>query len=125
MLDAFVVEGEKVTVEGWLTFYDENEKSWKPLDGILTFYLDGREIGSTEARYGQFSYTFPSPVIGKHKIDIKFKAEGYEMSHKSLSFEVVPMEKKKRIIRFAKIIFILILLLCATLLLSVFLVRLL
>lgn len=124
LIDAFVSEGEKVTVEGWLTFYDEKEMSWKPLDGTLTFYLDGREIGKEKAQYGQFSFSFPSPSIGKHKIEIKFKTEGYESSYKSLSFEVVEKRRKEMVARFAKIIFLLIFLLCLALFLSVFLAKL-
>jgi hypothetical protein len=124
LLDAFVSEGEKVTVEGWLTFYDEKEMTWKPLDGLLTFYLNGREIGKAKAQYGLFSFTFPSPSVGKHKIEIKFKEEGYESSYKSLFFEVVEKRKKERVSRVARLIFFLILFLCFILFLSIFLSKL-
>ncbi len=111
-VDAYIAEGEIVTLEGWLTYYDEKDKSWKPLDGEVSVYLNGVKIGSTNAKLGQFSFNFPSPSIGKHRIDLKFKAEGYEASYKSLSFEVTERERKRSLMRFAKIVFVLILLLC-------------
>lgn len=122
-VNAYVAEGEIVTVEGWLTFYDEKEMTWKPLDGKVVYYLDGRELGSANAKLGQFSFSFPSPAIGKHRIDLKFKAEGYEPSHKSLNFEVVEREKKRSVMRFAKIVFVLILLLCLGFFSTVFFFR--
>ncbi|MFN3383509.1 MAG: hypothetical protein ACK401_01270 [Archaeoglobaceae archaeon] len=122
-VDAYIAEGEIVTLEGWLTYYDEKEKSWKPLDGEVAVYLDGVKIGSTNAKLGQFSFSFLSPSIGKHKIDLKFKAEGYESSYKSLSFEVTEKERKRSLMKFAKIVFVLILLLCLSLFSIVFLLR--
>ncbi|MEM1579083.1 MAG: hypothetical protein QXN34_02335 [Archaeoglobaceae archaeon] len=122
-VDAFVAEGEVTSVEGWLTFYDEKEKSWKPLDGELKFYLDGREIGRASSKTGQFKFSFLSPSIGKHRLDIKFKEKGYEPSYKSLEFEVVKIEKKFKIVKFTKIVFILLLLICAAFFISVFLLK--
>ncbi|MEM0204022.1 MAG: hypothetical protein QXO16_09010 [Archaeoglobaceae archaeon] len=122
-VDAYIAEGEMVTVEGWLTYYDEEDKSWKPLDGEIVFYLDGREIGSANAKLGQFSFSFLSPSIGKHRIDLKFKAEGYESSYKSLNFEVVEREKKRSLAKLAKVIFVLILLLCLSFFSIVFFLR--
>ncbi len=119
-IDSFVCEGEMVTVEGWLTFYDEKEKEWKPLDGKVKFYLDGKEIGESEAKMGSFSFSFLSPYIGRHRIDIKFKAPGYEPSYKSLEFEVVKSEKKSQVMRVAKLIFVLIMLLVIFMILSIF-----
>lgn len=119
-VNAYLAEGEKVTIEGWLTFYDEKERTWKPLDGKVVFYLDGKEIGSANAILGQFSFSFTSPVIGKHRIDIKFKADGYEPSYKSMSFEVVEGEKKRELLKFVKIIFVLILVFSLAILLTVF-----
>lgn len=123
-LDAYVAEGDVVTVEGWLTYYDEVEKSWKPLDGEVVFYLDGIKIGSTISKLGQFSFSFPSPSVGRHKVELKFKAEGYESSYKAISFEVVGKEKKRSLMRFAKFVFLLILLLSLSILASVFFVKL-
>lgn len=122
-VDAFVAEGEIATIEGWLTFYDEKEKSWKPLDGEVKFYLDGREVGKTTSKMGQFKFSFLSPSIGKHRIDLKFKEKGYEPSYKSLEFEVVKIEKKFKIVRFTKIAFILLLLICAASFISIFLLK--
>ncbi|MEM2726769.1 MAG: hypothetical protein QXV61_00735 [Archaeoglobaceae archaeon] len=112
-----------VTVEGWLTFYDEKEKEWKPLDGRIKFYLDGKEIGESDAKMGSFSFSFLSPYIGKHKIDIKFKAPGYESSYKSIDFEVVKAEKKSNVMRVARLAFILIMLLLIVLFLSIFIAK--
>jgi hypothetical protein len=123
--DAFVCEGEKVTLEGWLTFYDEKEREWKPLDGKVKVYLNGREIGEAEARTGLFSFSFPSPYIGKHRVDLKFKAPGYESSSKSLEFEVVEVQKKMSVARLAKVVLILIMLLAILSFLSVFIIKLL
>lgn len=123
LLDAFVSEGEIVTVEGWLTFYDEKEKEWKPLDGKIKFYLNGKEIGEAEAKLGTFSFSFPSPYVGKHRIDMKFKAPGYEPSFRSLEFEVVQAKKKSSVLRLAKTAFILIMLLIAVLVISVFIAK--
>lgn len=123
-IDAFVCEGDTVTLEGWLTFYDEENKEWKPLDGKVRFYLDGKEIGEAEARAGLFSFSFPSPCIGKHRIDVKFKAPGYETSSRSLEFEVVKAEKKLSVMRLAKLAMILILLLIISLFLSIFVFKL-
>ncbi|MEM4155128.1 MAG: hypothetical protein QXQ38_00200 [Archaeoglobaceae archaeon] len=117
-VNGFVSEGEMVTVEGWLTFYDEKEKEWKPLDGRVKFYLDGKEIGESDAKLGAFSFSFLSPYIGKHKIDMKFKAPGFEPSYKSLEFEVVKAEKKSNVLRVAKIALVLIMLLVISLFLS-------
>ncbi|MCS7130379.1 MAG: hypothetical protein NZ872_03060 [Archaeoglobaceae archaeon] len=122
-LDAFVCEGELVTVEGWLTFYDEREKEWKPLDGRIKFYLDGKEIGEAEAKAGSFSFSFLSPYIGRHKLDMKFKAPGYEPSYRSLDFEVVKAEKKSNVLRMARLAFILIMLLVIVLFLSIFIAK--
>ncbi|MEM0214948.1 MAG: hypothetical protein QXU31_02930 [Archaeoglobaceae archaeon] len=122
-VDAFVSEGEIVSVEGWLTFYDDKEKEWKPLDGRIKFYLDGKEMGECEARMGSFLFSFPSPSIGKHRIDLKFKAPGYEPSYKSLDFEVVEREKKTSLIRLARMAFLLIMLLVVVLFLSIFIAK--
>lgn len=122
-IDAFVSEGEIVTVEGWLTFYDEKEKEWKPLEGILKFYLDGKELGESQAKMGIFSFSFLSPYVGRHKIDIKFKAQGYEPSYKSLEFEVVKAEKKTQVRRVARIAFLMIMLLLIALFLSIFMAK--
>jgi len=122
-LDAFVCEGEIVTVEGWLTFYDENEKEWKPLDGKVKLYLDGKELGEAEARMGAFSFNFPAPYLGKHRIDVKFKAPGYETSAKSLEFEVVKAEKRAYVLRVARLAFLLIMLLVIVLFLSIFMAK--
>lgn len=123
LVDAYIAEGEIVKVEGWLTYYDEREKSWKPLDGEIVFYLNGVKIGSSNSKLGQFSFSFPSPSIGKHRIDLKFKAEGYEPSYKSLNFEVTERERKRKLMRFAKVIFVLILLISLTLISTVFFLK--
>lgn len=122
--DAFVCEGDIVTLEGWLTFYDDDSKEWKPLDGKVRFYLDGREIGEAEAKAGFFSFSFLSPSLGKHRIDMKFKALGYETSSKSLEFEVVKAERKLNVMRLAKVAMILVMLLIISLFLSIFMIKL-
>ncbi|MCS7143604.1 MAG: hypothetical protein NZ879_01130 [Archaeoglobaceae archaeon] len=122
-VDAFVSEGEMVTVDGWLTFYDEKEKEWKPLDGRIKFYLDGKEIGEADAKMGSFSFSFLSPYLGKHKLDIKFKAQGYESSYRSLEFEVVKAERKSNVVRIARLAFILIMLLLIVSFISIFIAK--
>ncbi|MCX8172180.1 MAG: hypothetical protein N3D09_01010, partial [Archaeoglobaceae archaeon] len=93
------------------------------LDGMLKFYLDGKEIGESMAKMGTFSFSFLPPYIGKHKIDIKFKAPGYEPSFKSLEFEVVEAEKKTNVIRVVRLAFILLMLLIIALFLSLFIIK--
>ncbi|MCS7119330.1 MAG: hypothetical protein NZ894_04685 [Archaeoglobaceae archaeon] len=124
-MDSFIAKGEKVVVEGYLTLYDEKEKRWKPLDSEIFFYLDGKEIGFTKPNFGKFSFKFLSPSLGRHRVDIKFEAEGYEPSYKSIKFQVVESERKKKILRIAKLIFLFILLLCIFLLISIFIAKLL
>jgi hypothetical protein len=110
-LDAAPIEDEPVTVEGWLTYYDEKDKSWKPLKGKLSFYLDNRMIGESESNeLGIFSFTFLAPVEGRHTIEARFKGKpGYEPSSKKMEFRVLKGEEKRRIMRIARNAMILIL----------------
>ncbi len=65
-LDAAPAEDEVVTVEGWLTYYDEEKKSWLPLEKAqVSIYVDGREVGKADTNeYGMFSFAFPAPTGG-------------------------------------------------------------
>ncbi len=121
-IDATPVEDDVVTVEGWLTFYDEREKSWKPLRGKLHFYLDGREIGDSESNnYGTFSFTFPAPPRGDHELEVRFKGKpDFEPSYKKMGFRVLEREEKSRIGRIARDAFLLIVFFIFVLILSLF-----
>ncbi len=124
--DAAPAEVDVVAVEGWLTYYDESEKSWKPLKGKLHVYIDGRHIGETESNsYGAFSLHFPAPSVGRHKIEVRFKGKfGYEPSSKSLEFQVIEPLEKERLGRLMRNAVLLIMLLIFVLLLSVFMAKL-
>jgi len=125
LADAAPVEGELVTVEGWLTYYDEGEKSWKPLRGKLHVYVDGVRVGETESNnYGMFSYSFPAPSEGKHKLEVRFKGKfGYEASYKVLDFQVIKIAEKRRIARVARVVAIALLVLVFLMVLSVFIAK--
>ena len=125
-LDAAPSEGEIVTVEGWVTFYDESDKSWKPLGNAeVKIYLDGRELGDTRTNnYGMYSFSFPAPYVGRHKIEVRFRKRlGYEASSKSIEFQVLKGEEKRRIGRLARDIVILIIAALFVLFLTVFITK--
>ncbi len=124
--DAAPAEGEIVSAEGWLTYYDEGEKSWKPLKGKLHIYIDGVKVGESESNnYGMFSFPFTAPREGKHKLEVRFKGSpGYDSCYKSMDFQTVRYGEKKRLLRLVKIVFVLLLLLVILSLLSAFMVKL-
>uniref|UniRef100_A0A7C3ZRD1 Uncharacterized protein n=1 Tax=Archaeoglobus fulgidus TaxID=2234 RepID=A0A7C3ZRD1_ARCFL len=110
-LDAAPAEDEFVTVEGWLTYYDEKKKSWIPLGKAhVSIYVDGKEIGKAETNeFGMFSFTFPAPYKGKHRLEVRFKGKAeYESSSKSLDFQVIEKEQKLKLGRLARDVFLLI-----------------
>lgn len=126
-IDAAPAEGELVTVEGWVTSYDEKDKSWKPLARArVSVRVDGREVGVADTNeYGMFSVTFVAPSAGRHKLEVRFKGKpGYEMSNKSLEFQVLKREEKKRVGKMAKIVLIMIFVLIFIMILSVFIAKL-
>ncbi len=125
-IDAAPAEGELVTVEGWVTYYDEVEKSWKPLENAeVRLYLDGRELGETRTNsYGMYSFSFLAPYIGKHKVEVRFKKRpGYEASSKTIEFQVLKGEEKRRIGRLARDIVILIIAALFLLFFTIFITR--
>ncbi len=125
-LDAAPAEGDVVTVEGWVTYYDEAEKSWKPLENAeVRFYLDGRELGETKTNsYGMYSFSFLAPHLGKHKVEVRVrKKPGYEASSKTIEFQVLKGEEKRRIGKLARDILILIIALIFLLFLALFITR--
>ncbi len=101
LLDAHVGEGEMVSFRGWLSFCDE-KKRWKPLEGRVKVYLDGKLVGEVEAKRGFFSFSLPSPGLGRHTVDLYFKALGYGAAYKGLEFEVVEAEERTKILKIAK-----------------------
>ncbi len=125
-VDAAPAEGDIVTVEGWVTFYDELKKSWIPMEKArVSIYLDGREIGEAETNeYGMFSFSFMTPFAGKHKLEVRFKGKlGYEVSSKSMEFQVLKKEEKKRLGRLARDILILIIALVFLMFLTIFMAK--
>jgi len=126
MLDAAPAEDDAVTVEGWLTYYDERRKSWQPMKAEVSVYLDGREIGKAEANeYGMFSYTFPAPSMGKHKLEVRFKGKiGFEPSNKILEFQVIRREQKLRLWRLARDVLLLLIAISFLMFLLVFALKL-
>ncbi len=120
------VEDGEVVVEGWLNYYDEEEKKWKPLKAKIDFYLDERRIGETTSNeVGKFEFSFPSPYIGRHKVEIRFKGRhDLEPSYKLIEFNVLRKEEKRRLTKIAKGLFILVLAVCAVSLIIVYLVKL-
>jgi hypothetical protein len=122
-LDAFPAENDVVTVEGWLTYYDEQKKSWIPMERAPVYiYVDGREVGSTETNhYGMFSFSFPAPYYGKHKLEVRFKGRpGFEVCRKALDFEVTKKEEKLRLGKLARVVLMLIIALIFLMFLAVF-----
>jgi len=122
-LDAAPAEDEIVTVEGWLTYYDEEKKSWIPLERAqVTIYVDGREVGKAETNeYGMFTFAFPAPYKGRHKLEVRFKGKaGYESSSKSLDFQVMEREQKLKLGRLARDVLLLIIALVFLLFVAIF-----
>jgi hypothetical protein len=119
------VEGEAVTVEGWLTYYDEDDKSWKPMKGKIGFFVDNRPIGNTESNeLGFFTFTLVSPAEGKHSLEVRFRGkEGYEPSTKKLEFRVLSREDRRRIMKFARNVFIILVFICLLMFLVVFIAK--
>ncbi len=125
-IDAAPAEGELVTVEGWVTYYDEVEKSWKPLENAeVRVYLDGRELGETKTNsYGMYTFSFLAPYTGRHKVEVRLrKKPGYEASSKTIEFQVLKGEEKRRIGRLARNIVVLIIAAIFLLFLTLFVVR--
>ncbi|WP_456329996.1 hypothetical protein [Archaeoglobus sp.] len=125
-LDAAPAEDDIVTVEGWLTYYDEEKKSWIPLEKAqVTIYVDGRELGKAETNeFGMFSFAFPAPYKGKHKLEVRFKGKaGYESSSKSLDFQVMEREQKLKLGRLARDVFLLIIALIFLLFVAMFVTK--
>ncbi|WP_202319396.1 hypothetical protein [Archaeoglobus neptunius] len=125
-LDAAPAEGDTVTVEGWLTYYDEKKKSWIPLENARVYiYLDGRELGNAETNsYGMFSFSFPVSFAAKHKLEVRFKGKaGYGVTSKTLEFQVLRREDKKRLGRLTRDIFLLILVMIFLLFLTIFFLK--
>jgi len=125
-LDAAPAEDEVVTVEGWLTYYDEEKKSWIPLERArVSIYVDGREIGKAETNeFGMFSFSFPAPYKGRHKLEVRFKGKaGYESSSKSLDFQVMEKEQKLKLGRLARDVFLLIIALIFLLFVAMFVTK--
>ncbi len=125
-IDAAPAEGELVTVEGWVTYYDEVEKSWKPLENAeVRVYLDGRELGETKTNsYGMYTFSFLAPYTGRHKVEVRLrKKPGYEASSKTIEFQVLKGEEKRRIGRLARNIVVLIIAAIFLLFLTLFAVR--
>ncbi len=107
-VDARPAVGETVVVNGKLSYYDENTKSWVPMRGKLEFYLDGELIGTTASgNYGDFTFTFPAKKLGKRKLEIRFKGKyGFDPSYKVLEFKVVRFEEKKRVEKLVRKVFV-------------------
>ncbi len=123
--NAAPVEGETTSVEGWLTYYCEEDKSWKPMKGKVSVYLDGTKIGEAEANEcGIYSFEFVAPYAGKHKLEVKFSgSERFEGSHKLLEFQSLTRKEFLKISKIMKIVALAVLLLILLSLLSVFLVK--
>ncbi len=119
------VEGGSVVVEGLLNYYDEKEKRWKPLRGKLDFYLDGKRIGETVSdELGRFKFSFPSPPIGKHRVEIRFGGrQDLEASYKFIEFKVLREEEKKKLMRIVKNVFLIVVVICVISLIVVYLVK--
>lgn len=127
-LDAAPAEDEVVTVEGWLTYYDEEKKSWVPLEKAqVSIYVDGREVGKADTNeYGMFSFAFPAPYRGRHKLEVRFKGKtGYESCSKSLDFQVMEREQKLKVGRLARDVLLLIIALIFLLFVAMFITNLL
>ncbi|MEM2070362.1 MAG: hypothetical protein QXE86_03055 [Archaeoglobaceae archaeon] len=125
MSNAAPVEGEVTSVEGWLTYYCEEDKSWKPIKGKVSIYLDGIKIGEADANeYGIYSFKFIAPYAGKHKLEVKFPgSERFEGSYKLLEFQSLTKKAFLKISKMAKIVAVVVFLLILLSLLSVFLVK--
>ncbi len=120
--DASPALGEVVIVNGKLSYYDENKKSWIPMRGKLEFYLDGELIGTTASgNYGDFTFTFPAKKLGKRKLEIRFKGKyGFDPCYKVLEFKVVRPEEKRRVEKLVRNVFVALLAFVVVILLLVF-----
>ncbi|MCS7121665.1 MAG: Ig-like domain-containing protein [Archaeoglobaceae archaeon] len=123
--DAAPIEGEMTSLEGWLTFYDEEKKIWKPLKGKISVFLNGIKVGECESNeLGAFSFSFKAPSIGKHKIDLKYSGyENYESSHRSLEIQTLSGIEKRRILKIAKVALFLIFILIIISLITIYLIK--
>lgn len=125
LIDAAPVEGETVSLEGWLTFYDEKDKKWVPLRGKLNIFLNGVKIGECESdELGFFKFNFVAPTVGKHKVEVKFAGdEKFEGSYRSLNMQTLSVGEKKRVLRIAKIALIMIIFLIVICILTIYLTK--
>lgn len=113
--DSKPVVGEEVRIAGLLQYYDEKEKTWKPLRAWVKLYVDGIEVDRTPTKpNGSFEFRYSSNVTGKRKIEVRFAGDRFKPCKKEIEVEFVTAEEKRRVDKIAKlallVLFVLILL---------------
>ncbi len=108
--NAKAVVGEKVTISGYLQWYNERERRWEPLRGWLKVYVDGVEVGKTASRpNGSFEFKYTSSVTGRRSVEVRFPGDPrHKPCKREIKIEFLSQEQKKRIDRMIKIAFALI-----------------
>jgi len=120
--DARPVKGERVVITGYLQWYDEELKSWQSAEHKrIELIADGEKIGeSVTDTNGKF--VFEVSFTGEHELEFVFNGtpllEGCRITK---SVAAISEEKKKRISKIAKLVFILLALLLAAVLVIAFL----
>lgn len=120
--DARPVKGEKVVITGYLQWYDEELKSWQPAEHKkVELIVDGEKIEeSVTDTDGKF--VFEVSLTGEHELEFVFNGtpllEGCRVRKKVAAMSE---EKKKSILKIAKLVFILFTLMLAAVLAIAFL----
>ncbi len=106
-MSGILSEGDVVTISGKVMYYDNYEKTWKPVGGILKIFLNDKEIRIIKSDKGDFRFSIRAPPEGRHKLEIRYLGDDLHEPHcKVLKFQVLNKEHKKTLMRFLNIAYI-------------------
>ncbi len=101
--DSKPVVGGEVRIAGFLQYYDENARTWKPLRAWVRLYVDGMEIDRVPTKpNGSFEFRYSSNVTGKRKVEVRFAGDRFKPCRKEIEVEFVTAEEKRKVDRLAK-----------------------
>ena len=106
-ISGVLTEGDNITISGKIMYYDDFEKTWKPVGGVLKVLLNGKEIRLIKSDDGDFRFSIKAPPEGKHKLEIRFLGdELHEPNFKVLNFQVLSKEHKRTLMKFLNIAYL-------------------